>query len=59
MRSHTPTPRLRHFDIGATIRLPNDKRDLKISAIREDGYFDLTLGGKLVVTASHDHEVQK
>jgi spore germination cell wall hydrolase CwlJ-like protein len=56
MRSHTPTPRLYMFEIGETIRLPNDKRDFQITAIR-DGYFDLTLGGKLIVTASAGHEV--
>ena len=54
MHSHTPKPRLRHFEIGDKIRLPNDKRDFVIREIREDGYFELSHK----VTASNDHECE-
>lgn len=65
MRSENPVLRLRDFSVGASVRLKDDqlKRKLVISAIRSGhplpGFYDLSNNGKVVVTASPCHEVEK
>ena len=54
MRSYTPKPRLRHFEIGDKVKLPNDKRDFVIREILGNGYVELSHR----VTASEGHECE-
>jgi len=56
--SHTPIPRLRHFAVGDTIRLPNDARRLTIQP-RDSEYVDLFNGQHLAVTASLGHVCER
>lgn len=55
MVSHTPKPRLRHFDIGDRVRLPHDKKTaFTILSKRGDGYTELSYR----TTASDGHECE-
>lgn len=61
MTSHEPTPRLRNFEVGQTVTLKGAFAvgdALIISAIREDGYYELSRYGKPHYTAAGSHEVE-
>ena len=60
MMTHTPTPRLIHYQVGQTVTLKGAFAvgdALIISAIREDGYIELSRYGKPHCTAAGSHEV--
>ena len=62
MRENKPQPRLRDFTVGQTVVLAGVEVPMRISAVRPDGYIDLTDKGRLRVTASACHlcsEVKK
>ena len=54
---YTPHPRLRDYTVGDTIRLVGITRQLTITAIRSDGYFDLEPG--VTACAWHLVEIEK
>lgn len=55
MRENKPPPRLRDFAVGQTVVLAGVEVPMRISAVRPDGYIDLTDKGRLRVTASACH----
>jgi hypothetical protein len=57
MRSHTPTPRLRDFDIGDKVKFKNDNRDFVIREKRKDGYYELS--HKVTACSGHECEAIK
>ena len=56
-RTASPKPRLRHFEIGDKIRLPNDKRDFVIREILGNGYVELS--HRVTAAACHECEALK
>ena len=62
MKTNIPPPRLRDFAVGQTVVLAGVEVPMRIAAVREDGYYDLTDKGRLRITASACHlcsEVKK
>lgn len=60
MTSHEPTPRLRNCEVGQTVTLKGAFAvgdALVVSAIRMDGYIELSRYGKPHCTAAGSHEV--
>jgi hypothetical protein len=58
--SHTPTPRLRHHEVGQSVILKGAdaaRSALIISAIQSDGYYKLTRGMVTIIAAA-SHEVE-
>ena len=51
MMSHTPIPRLRHFEIGDRVKLPHDKDKVFTIKSFKDGYVELSH----LVTACEGH----
>lgn len=59
-RTNSPTPRLRQFPIGTSVKLTGVDRTLTVSSLRDDGYIELTnAAGYLSVTASGGHPVEE
>jgi hypothetical protein len=55
-----PTPRLRNKAVGDDVILdiPRYEQVLKVQRIRDDGYYDLTYNGRLVITAAACHVIK-
>lgn len=57
-RINNPTKRLRQYAIDSVVTLAGVGKPLTIKAIREDGYYELHQGDRLVITASPGHELE-
>ncbi len=61
MKTSKPVPRLKHKSVGDKVELFGDWTDRKftVANIRDDGYYELSHNGKIVVTASECHEIRQ
>lgn len=57
--SAKPPPRLRDYQPGDTVEIRGDSRGRRflIEYLRADGYYELSLNGQIIITASPCHEV--
>jgi len=55
-----PTPRLRNAEAGQQITLVDQigPRKYIVQGIREDGYYELSIGGEVKVIASPGHRIE-
>ena len=61
MKTSKPVPRLKTKSIGDEVELFGDwtNRKFTVANIRDDGYYELSHNGKIVVTASECHEIRQ